>query len=99
MNANSQGQCHPAAATKKGISIEVPVLGLLQTISMVNASHPSKADKRADSTDSGLSSSHDKDNLVDLSQSLENLLINISKDGLTKASAMSASDKVIIVGI
>ena len=59
----------------------------------------SKADKRADSTDSGLSSSHDKDNLVDLSQSLENLLINISKDGLTKASAMSASDKVIIVRI
>merc|ERR1719239_2115753 len=35
------------------------------------------ADKRADSTDSGLSSSNDKDNLVDLSQSLENLLTNI----------------------
>merc|ERR1712218_398176 len=52
------------------------------------------ADKRADSTDSGLSSSNDKDNLVDLSQSLENLLTNISKEGLTKATAMSASDKV-----
>ena len=55
------------------------------------------ADKRADSTDSGLSSSNDKDNLVDLSQSLENLLINITKDGLTKASAMSASDKVFMI--
>ena len=54
------------------------------------------ADKRADSTDSGLSSSNDKDNLVDLSQSLENLLTNISKEGLTKATAMSASDKVIL---
>ena len=50
----------------------------------------------ADSTDSGLSSSNDKDNLVDLSQSLENLLTNISKEGLTKATAMSASDKVIL---
>ena len=54
------------------------------------------ADKRADSTDSGLSSSNDKDNLVDLSLSLENLLTNISKEGLTKATAMSASDKVIL---
>ena len=52
------------------------------------------ASARADSTDSGLSSSNDKDTVVDLSVSLENLLGSLSKDGITKASAMSASDKV-----
>ena len=51
-------------------------------------------DTRADSTDSGLSSTNDKDNLMDLSVSLENLLDSLSKEGITKASAMSASDKV-----
>ena len=52
------------------------------------------ASARADSTDSGLSSSNDKDTVVDLSVSLENLLGSLSKEGITKASAMSASDKV-----
>jgi len=52
------------------------------------------SDTRADSTDSGLSSSNDRDNLLDLSVSLENLLDCLSKEGLTKATAMSASDKV-----
>merc|ERR1719435_197516 len=52
------------------------------------------SETRADSTDSGLSSSHDKDSLVDFSQSLENLLVGLSTEGITKASAMSASDKV-----
>ena len=54
------------------------------------------SDTRADSTDSGLSSSNDRDNLLDLSVSLENLLDCLSKEGLTKATAMSASDKVIV---
>ena len=53
------------------------------------------SETRADSTDSGLSSSHDKDSLVDFSQSLENLLVGLSTEGITKATAMSASDKVI----
>jgi len=52
------------------------------------------SETRADSTDSGLSSSHDKDSLVDFSQSLENLLVGLSTEGITKATAMSASDKV-----
>ena len=50
---------------------------------------------RADSTDSGLSSSYDKDSLVDFSQSLENILISLGNEGITKATAMSTSDKVI----
>ena len=53
------------------------------------------SETRADSTDSGLSSSYDKDSLVDFSQSLENILVSLSNEGITKATAMSASDKVI----
>merc|ERR1719516_665860 len=45
------------------------------------------SDTRADSTDSGLSSSNDRDNLLDLSVSLENLLDCLSKEGVTKATA------------
>lgn len=52
------------------------------------------SETRADSTDSGLSSSYDKDSLVDFSQSLENILVSLSNEGITKATAMSASDKV-----
>merc|ERR1719232_2017777 len=40
------------------------------------------------------SSTDDQDNLIDLSVSLENLLDSLAKDGITKATAMSASDKV-----
>ena len=52
------------------------------------------SEARADSTDSGLSSSNDKENIMDLSASLENILESLAKEGITKATAMSASDKV-----
>merc|ERR1711971_289487 len=52
------------------------------------------AEARADSTDSGLSSSNDKENIMDLSASLENILDSLAREGITKATAMSASDKV-----
>jgi len=55
---------------------------------------PGRSETRADSTDSGLSSSYDKESLVDISQSLENILSSLYKEGMTKASAMTASDKV-----
>ena len=49
---------------------------------------------RADSTDSGLSSANDKENIMELSTSLENILDSLAREGITKATAMSASDKV-----
>ena len=53
-------------------------------------------DARADSTDSGLSSSNDKDAVLDLSVSLENILETLAREGaITKTSAMTASEKVI----
>ena len=94
----------PPSAPKPNISAIKPKLPITSkpsssTDHQDNAQPPTKTrngtgEARADSTDSGLSSTNDKDNLIDLSVSLENLLDSLAKDGITKATAMSASDKV-----
>ena len=74
---------------KPNISAAKPRLPLAKTKVSNGA-----AEARADSTDSGLSSSNDKENILDLSASLENILDSLVREGITKATAMSASDKV-----
>jgi hypothetical protein len=55
-----------------------------------------RGDTRANSTDSGLSSAAcDKESLMDLSQSLQNLLASMEREQeLTTQAAMSVSDQV-----
>ena len=86
-NRNSQSEHTP----KPSDSLPIAKVENNSTISERGGS----SETRADSTDSGLSSSYDKDSLVDFSQSLENILISLSNEGITKATAMSTSDKVI----
>ena len=60
-----------------------------------NGAASKTGDSRADSTDSGLSSANDKESVMDLSVGLENILDSLAKEGgITKTSAMTASDKV-----
>merc|ERR1719295_1095247 len=83
----------PPPAPKPNISAIKPKLPITSKPSTTSdqqekAQAPTKTrngtgEARADSTDSGLSSTNDKDNLLDLSVSLENLLDSLAKDGIT----------------
>jgi len=107
-SANQKNTGNISVQNKPNISGNKPKLTSRQTTSQESLKSPNtvssataeeqnqtgRSDKRADSTDSGLSSSYDKESLVDISQSLDNILFGLSEEGVTKASAMSASDKV-----
>lgn len=97
-------KCPPPASseiTSKITGDRTPVVGetcvpnSATAVAVVPDGQTSNSDTRANSTDSGLSSAVcEREWLMELSQSLQNLLAGLEREELTTQAAMSVSDKV-----